>query len=42
MWVAARRKVVEPDGELPVKVLKERLCAQFHTTLDAATLKTSG
>jgi len=42
IWYHTKRKVVEPDGELPVKVLKERLCAQFHTTLDAATLKASG
>jgi transposase len=41
IWLHAKRKVVEPDGDLSVKVLKERLCAHFQTTLDIATLKVS-
>ncbi len=41
IWLHAKRKVVEPDGDLSVKVLKERLCAHFRTTLDDATLKFS-
>jgi transposase len=30
IWLHAKRKVIEADGELSVKVLKERLCALFH------------
>lgn len=41
IWLHAKRKVVEPDGDLSVKVLKERLCAHFQTTLESATLKVS-
>ena len=41
IWLHTKRKVAEPDGQLSVNVLKERLCAQFHTTLDNATLKPS-
>ena len=41
IWLHAKRKVVEPDGDLSVKVLKERLCAHFQTTLERATLKVS-
>jgi transposase len=41
IWLHTKRKVAEPDGDLSVQVLKQRLCAQFHTTLDAATLKPS-
>lgn len=41
IWLHAKRKVVEPDGDLSVKVLKERLCAHFRTNIDEATLKLS-
>ena len=41
IWLHAKRKVVEPDGHLSVKVLKERLCTHFQTTLEKATLKVS-
>lgn len=41
IWIHTKRKVAEPDGDLSVEVLKQRLCAQFDTTLDAATLKPS-
>ena len=41
IWLHAKRKVVEPDGDLSVKVLKERLCAHFQTDLEAATLNVS-
>jgi len=41
IWRHAKRKVVEPDGDLSVKVLKERLCAHFQTNLEEATLKVS-
>lgn len=41
IWLHAKRKVVEPDGDLTVKVLKERLCAHFQTTIEAATLNLS-
>ena len=41
IWLHTKRKVVEPDGELSVNVLKDRLCAHFHTNLDNATLKLS-
>jgi len=41
IWLHAKRKVVEPDGDLSVKELKARLCAHFHTTLDNASLKVS-
>jgi hypothetical protein len=41
IWLHAKRKVVEPDGDLSVKVLKERLCTHFHTSLEEATLKAS-
>ena len=41
IWLHAKRKVAEPDGELSVKVLKDRLCSVFGTTLDEATLKSS-
>jgi hypothetical protein len=41
IWLHTKRKVVEPDGDLSVKVLKERLCAQFQTNLEEATLKVS-
>lgn len=41
IWLHAKRQVVEPDGELTVKVLKERLCAHFQTTVEAATLNVS-
>jgi hypothetical protein len=34
-------EVVEPDGDISVKVLKERLCAHFQTTLEKTTLKLS-
>ena len=29
--------MIEPDGDLSVKVLKERLCAQFDTNLEGCT-----
>jgi transposase len=41
IWLHAKRKVVEPEGDLSVKVLKERLCAHFQTTPESATLKVS-
>ena len=41
IWLHAKRKVVEPDGDLTVKVLKNRLCAHFHTNLEEATLNVS-
>lgn len=41
IWLHAKRTVVEPDGELTVKVLQERLCAHFQTTVEAATLNVS-
>lgn len=41
VWLHAKRKVVEPDGDLTVNVLKERLCAHFNTTVEAATLNAS-
>lgn len=41
IWIHAKRKVVEPDGDLSVNVLKERLCSHFQTDLEAATLKVS-
>jgi len=41
IWLHAKRKVVEPDGDLSVKVLKERLCAVFNTTLQNASLQPS-
>ena len=41
IWLHTKRKVVEPDGDLSVKVLKERLCAHFQTTIENATLKAS-
>jgi hypothetical protein len=41
IWLHAKRKVVEPDGELSVKVLKGRLCAHFQTNLENATLNVS-
>jgi transposase len=41
IWLHAKRKVVEPDGDLSVKVLKERLCAHFKTNLQDATLNVS-
>lgn len=41
IWLHSKRKVVEPDGELSVNVLKDRLCSVFNTTLDTATLKLS-
>lgn len=41
VWLHTKRKVAEPDGDLTVNVLKERLCAQFQTTVEAATLNVS-
>lgn len=41
IWLHAKRKVSEPDGELSVDILKDRLCSLFNTSLDDATLKTS-
>ena len=41
IWLHAKRKVVEPNGDLSVKVLKERLCAHFRTNLEDATLNVS-
>lgn len=41
IWLHAKRKVAEPDGELTVKVLKDRLCTHFQTTVAAATLNVS-
>jgi hypothetical protein len=38
-WLHTKRKMVEPDGDLSAKELKERLCAQFATNLEKATLK---
>jgi transposase len=41
IWLHAKRKVMEPDDDLSVKVLKERLCSHFRTNLIDATLKVS-
>ena len=41
IWLHAKRKVAEPEGDLSVNVLKHRLCSVFCTTLDEATLKPS-
>ena len=41
-WVHAKRKTVEPDGELSVAELKRRLCAHFQVELNTATLQESG
>jgi len=41
IWLHVKRKVVEPDGDLSVKVLKERLCKIFDTTLHNASLQLS-
>jgi transposase len=41
IWLHSKRKVAEPDGELSVDVLKDRLCSVFNTTIDKATLKPS-
>ena len=41
IWLHVKGKVVEPDGELSVKVLKERLCAIFNTTSQNASLQPS-
>jgi hypothetical protein len=38
-WVHAKRKIVEPDGELTVTELKRRLCTHFQVELSAATLQ---
>jgi hypothetical protein len=38
-WVHAKRKIVEPDGELTVTDLTRRLCAHFQVELSAATLQ---
>ena len=42
IWQHTKQKVCEPDGDLSVKVLRERLCAQFETTIEKATLQLSG
>ena len=41
IWLHAKRKVSEPDGDLSVKVLKQRLCTVFNTTLQNASLQLS-
>jgi len=41
IWMHVKRKVVEPDDNLSVKVLKQRLCAIFDTTLHKASLQLS-
>ena len=41
IWLHAKRKIVEPDGQLSVEVLQQRLCAHFHTTLEDASLNLS-
>lgn len=41
IWLHTKRKVVEPEGDLSVEVLKERLCTHFGTNLETATLKIS-
>lgn len=38
-WIHAKRKIVEPDGEISVAELKRRLCAHFQVELHAATLQ---
>jgi hypothetical protein len=38
-WVHAKRKTVEPAGELTVAELKRRLCAHFQVDINATTLK---
>lgn len=41
IWCHAKRKVAEPDGDLSVNELKERLCAHFSTSFEEAVLKVS-
>lgn len=41
IWLHAKRKVAQPDGELSVQTLKDRLCSVFNTSLQQATLKLS-
>jgi len=41
IWLHVKRKVVEPEGHLSVKVLKDRLCTIFNTTLQNASLQLS-
>jgi transposase len=41
IWLHVKRKISEPDGDLSVKVLKQRLCAVFNTTLQHASLQLS-
>jgi hypothetical protein len=38
-WIHAKRKIVEPDGDLPVIELKHRLCAHFQVELSATVLQ---
>ncbi len=38
-WLHAKRKVAEFDGDLSVKVLKDRLCADFCVDPTTANLK---
>jgi hypothetical protein len=38
-WMHAKRKIVEPDGELSVTELKRRLCAHFQVELAATNLQ---
>ena len=41
IWLHVKRKVVQPDGDLSVKVLKQRLCTIFKTSLQNASLQPS-
>ena len=41
IWLHAKRNVAEPNRELSVNVLTDRLCSIFNATLDDATLKPS-
>ena len=41
IWLHAKRNVAEPNRELSVNVLTDRLCSIFNATLDDASLKPS-
>jgi len=38
-WVHAKRRIAEPEGEISVNELKNRLCAHFQVELDDAALQ---
>ena len=41
IWLHTKRKIAEPEAQLSVKLLKERLSALFDTTLVSTSLKPS-